>query len=317
MTGRVVSTGSVIVDLPLTVPALPERGGDILAAATPATPGGGFNIVIAAARQGATVGYLGRLGEGRNADLCRQALADAGIAHLGATTGESDTGFCVTLTEPDGERSFITVPGAESVVTPMDLPSGDELAGDIVFVSGYDLCYPGSSAALAAWVAALPQTVQVLFDPGPLVGEILPDLLQVVLRRCDICSVNEREAGLLWDVTAAEIDTVANFAAAWERIRADLGSKTIVLLRVGERGCLLADPHQSEAIIIPSISVRPVDSTGAGDAHAGVLMAQLIAGRSLQQAVREANVAAAMTVTHQGPATSPTADELATVLATS
>ncbi|MFV0450731.1 MAG: PfkB family carbohydrate kinase [Propioniciclava sp.] len=308
MNPRVVSTASLLIDLPITVAHLPERGGDVLGGAAQPTPGGGFNIVAAAARQGAEVGFLSPIGIGRNGELGRSALAAEGILPLGRDDGAEDTGFCVTLTEPDGERTFVTVPGAESRVSPADLPRGLVGSDDIVFVSGYDLCYAGSGPALAAWVAELPPDALVVFDPGPLVADIPEELLEPVLRRCDLCSVNEREAEILWTVSfAGTADPAAVARAQLGKIRARLGASTQVLLRIGPAGCLVI----GESVrLVPSIRVTMVDATGAGDAHAGVLMARLAAGDSLLAAVYAANVAAALTVTRHGPATSPSADEL-------
>lgn len=315
MSHRVISTASVLVDLPISVGHLPERGGDTLGTATPPTPGGGFNIVAAAARQGAEVGLLSPLGEGRNGQLCRKALDGEGVEHLGAVRASDDTGYCVTLTEPDGERSFITVPGVEAVVTPHDLPDPAQFADDVLFVSGYDLCYPDSGTALGEWVAGLPRNVTVVFDPGPLVDEIPADLRAAVLRRADICTVNEREATLLWGLARDCTDPLREVNAASMDIRRGLGPDAIVLIRVGAQGCVVVDPSAPSAILVPSSPVQAVDSTGAGDAHAGVLMARLVSGWTMLDAVRAANVAAAITVTRPGPATSPTAVELEGFLA--
>ncbi|MGO1562884.1 MAG: PfkB family carbohydrate kinase, partial [Actinomycetaceae bacterium] len=62
--------------------------------------------------------------------------------------------------------------------------------------------------------------------------------------------------------------------------------------------------------LVPGIEVEAVDTNGAGDAHTGVLCADLAAGRPLMEAVRRANVAAGIAVTRRGPATSPTAAEI-------
>ncbi|MFV0407748.1 MAG: PfkB family carbohydrate kinase [Propioniciclava sp.] len=304
MSGRVVSTASLIIDLPIQVSQLPERGGDVLGEGAPATPGGGFNIVAAAARQRVAVGLLSPIGTGRNGDLGRQQLGAEGVAHLGRTATVLDTGYCVTLTEPDGERSFVTVPGAEAEVSPSDLPSDAVAWGDTVFLSGYDLCYAGSGPALVAWMAGLNSGIQVVFDPGPLVGDIPPQLLAVVLARCDVLTLNEREAEILWDIRLSEAaDPVAVARVAREQIHAGLSASASVLIRIGSRGCLIVGECVT---LVPSIEVPMVDATGAGDAHAGALMARLLLGDDLPRAVYLANIAAALTVSQRGPATSPT-----------
>lgn len=313
MTGRVLSTASLLIDWPVTVGHLPDRGGDVLGQSSGPTPGGGFNIVAAAARQGVEVGLLCPLGTGPNGDLGRRALKQEGVSHVGPTHPKDDTGFCLALVEPDGERTFVTVPGAESRVQPDDLSGSSITPGDAIFVSGYDLCYPVSGAALAPWIAGLERGVLVVFDPGPLVREIPADRLAAVLARCDICTLNEREATLLWGVDLAGRTDVRDLArgvpgsARGDGIGTGMKSDATVLLRVGPAGTVILEDRVTS---VPSIQVDVVDATGAGDAHSGVLMARLLAGDRMADAVRTANLAAAVAVTRFGPATAPTRDEL-------
>ena len=76
---RLLFAGEAIVDVVLRVPALPERGGDILASASQVTVGGGFNVMSAAARQGLPVLYAGGHGTGPWGDLVRAALDAEGV----------------------------------------------------------------------------------------------------------------------------------------------------------------------------------------------------------------------------------------------
>ena len=84
----------------LDVPALPRRGGDVLARGSQLTPGGGFNVMAAAARQGLPVAYAGAHGSGPFADLARAGLAAEGIEVLQPARPDTDTGFVVA----DGGR---------------------------------------------------------------------------------------------------------------------------------------------------------------------------------------------------------------------
>ena len=166
---RVYSTGSILVDLAIDVPALPERGGDVLASATRTLVGGGFNLAAAVARQQVPCSYAAPHGSGRYGDLVRAALAAEGIEPAGPRRAGGDTGFCLALIEPDGERTFVTVPGVEAELRPDELAAVPVRPGDIVAVSGYDLLYPGSGPVLAGWLGGLDPTVRVALDPGPLV----------------------------------------------------------------------------------------------------------------------------------------------------
>jgi sugar/nucleoside kinase (ribokinase family) len=281
---RLVFAGQAIVDIVLRVPALPERGGDMIATSAEITTGGGFNVMAAAARQGLPVLYAGGHGTGPWGDLVRAALAAEGITILRPADPGRDTGFDVALVEPDGERTFATHPGAETLNG--GWPGIPMAQGDVVYLSGYGL----------PRISPLPSAAQVFVDPGPLAAQIPADLLDPVLARCDWLSCNQREAGLL--TGSPEPATAARVLVG----RTDHAS---VIVRTGASGCVLA-VRGGEMTRVPAPVVQAVDTTGAGDTHAGVFIAGLADGLSPARAAARANAAAAFSVTRLGPATSPT-----------
>ena len=320
---RLVFAGEAIVDVMMRVPRLPERGGDLLAASSAVTVGGGFNVMAAAARQGLPVLYAGGHGTGPWGDLVRRALADEGIAVFRPPDQARDTGFDVALVEPDGERTFVTHLGAEALAGLDSWDAAPAGPGDAVYVSGYGLVPPESGPVLAAWAAALPPGPLLFIDPGPLVADIPAAVLDPVLARCDWLSCNQREAALLAGV--------ADPAKAARRLLART-ARANVIVRSGPAGCLLAlrpaatssptshtgaesaIPPPPTLVRIPAPAVTAVDLTGAGDAHAGVFLAALADGLDPAAAARRANAAAALAVTRPGPATSPTRAALDTWL---
>src|SRR5438874_13500771 len=152
---RLVFAGEAIVDLLMWVPALPERGGDMLADAAAIEVGGGFNIMAAAVRQGLPVVYAGGHGTGPWGDRVRAALAAEGIRLLRTPEPDRDTGFDVGLVEANGERTFVTALGAESLREPGSWDLVRVRPGDAVYVSGQGLAPPGSGQGPGAWAAAL------------------------------------------------------------------------------------------------------------------------------------------------------------------
>jgi ribokinase len=301
VTGRLIHTGQVLIDLVMRVPALPEAGGDVLASATDLHAGGGFNVMAAAARAGAAVVYAGGHGTGRFGDMARAALAAEGITVALPAEPDADSGVCVVLVDPSGERTFVTGSGAETAVRG-DLPPVD--AADVVYVSGYSLLVPAKAEAL---LAALPASAggSVLVDPGPLAADIDPSRWARTLARTGILSCNTREARLL---TGAP-----DPAAAGVELASRLPSGAAVVVRDGAEGCLLVRDGGVERI--PGVAVTAVDTTGAGDAHCGVLAAELLRGADLHTAATRANAAAALAVTRPGPATAPTRAEVDALLA--
>ncbi len=122
MPATVWSLGSILVDLTVDVPALPERGGDRLATATRTEAGGGFNLVGRRRPPGSAVPVRRAA---RHRPVRRPGPRRAGrrgrrAAHRRPGRG-GDTGFCITLVEPDGERTFVTMPGVEAELDPAEL----------------------------------------------------------------------------------------------------------------------------------------------------------------------------------------------------
>lgn len=301
---KVVTVGSVILDVWVQLPQLPDKGGDILGSDLASTPGGGFNLAAAVARYGTRCVYAGIVGDGPNGRLVEAALTKEGVEFVGVTTGVGDTGTCLTLVEPDGERTFITVPGAEAKITSAHLARAPLTDGDYLAVSGYDLAYPGGGAAVSEWVTQLAPSVVVAFDPGPLIGSIPRDALAAVFDRANIVTLNQREARLLSGSDTSGSGLIESVIEALPSRQAR------VILREGSSGCVVGGGPFGEPLQIPAPVVTAVDSTGAGDAHLGVLLAALAQGSAFLDAVATANRAAAITVTRAGPATSPTRTEL-------
>jgi sugar/nucleoside kinase (ribokinase family) len=292
---RLVFAGEAIVDLLMRVPALPGRGTDMLAESASVEVGGGFNIMAAAARQGLPVVYAGGHGTGPWGGKVRAALAAEGIGLLRPPYPDADTGFTVGLVEPDGERTFVTALGAESLRQPGAWDLVRLRPGDAVYISGYGLVPAGSGQVLGAWAAGLPSGVVLFADPGPLVADIPGAVLDPVLARCDWWSCNRREARLL---TGSD-----DPAEAARRLLRRTG-RASVIVRSGPDGCVLATRVSLSHVAAPAVTA--VDTTGAGDAHSGVFLAGLAAGLRPGEAARRANAAAALAVTRAGAATSPT-----------
>jgi sugar/nucleoside kinase (ribokinase family) len=301
---RLVFAGEAIVDLLMWVPALPERGGDMLAESAAIEVGGGFNIMAAAIRQGLPVVYAGGHGTGPWGDKVRAALAGEGIGLLRPPDPGADTGFDVALVEAGGERTFVTALGAESLREPGAWDLVQVRAGDAVYVSGYGLVPLESGPVLGAWAAGLPPEVLLFVDPGPLVADIPAAVLDPVLARCDWWSCNQREAALL---------TGSSDPAEAARRLVRRAGRADVIVRAGPDGCVLATRVPGPAAdlcYLPAPAVTAVDTTGAGDAHSGVFLAGLAAGLTAGDAARRANAAAALAVTRAGAATSPSRAEL-------
>ena len=334
MTGRVVHTGQVVIDLTLRIEALPEPGGDVFADEAGMGLGGGYNVLVAARRLGVETLFAGTLGRGPFSQAADAGLAAIGAVHVGARV-DGDLGYCVAMTDARAERTFVSAAGAETR-DPLDafdrLEAGAE---DVVYVSGYSLAHAANTAAHQRLVRRLVGSAgrtgdggggrsgggarggggatggrpgAVLFDVSPMVGTASMESLEMVGALDPIWSLNEREAGIL----AARLGLDApdgDRAATAEALARRLGP---VLVRAGASGSWFAS--DDGLIRTPSVPVKPVDTNGAGDAHSGVLAAALARGVALPVALRWANVAGALSTTRRGPATCPTEKEIMAVV---
>lgn len=298
---RLIHVGNVVIDITLRVQNLPPKGGDVIVNGSLVTPGGAFNVMVSAVRQGLSAVYGGILGIGPFGSLAATKLAQAGITVIAPPEPRSDTGFVICLIDATGERTFVTTPGAETTLAPHHLSAIVATASDIVYVSGYSLLYPNSRDAILGWLFDLSEEIMVVFDPGPLVDEIPIQAKSHLMNRANWVMCNAKEASSLTGIDDPE-------KSASQLVLMTTYKQIVV--RDGSNGCILSMPGERPQRI-NGYYVHATDTNGAGDAHSGAFLAALINGASPFEAARWANAAAALAVTRNGPATSPTREEVA------
>ncbi len=288
--------GNVVIDIVSQVPHLPVRGGDLIAQDGLTVPGGAFNVMAAATRQGLPTVYAGLLGSGPFGTLAEDGLIREGISWVNPRLPNADTGFVICLIDPEGERTFVTNLGAEATLLPRHLGAISPRLGDILYISGYSLVLAPNRDTIIGWLKTIAPDIIRVFDPGPLVGDIPDDILCQILHQSHWVTLNRREAALL---TGADlIESQANQLIK----RTPAGQ---VVIRDGANGCALAQ-RNTPLVLVPGFSVPVLDTNGAGDTHAGTFLARLALGDPPTRAARWANAAAAISTTHLGPATAPT-----------
>ena len=303
MTGRVLHTGQVIIDIAIRVDAVPEPGGDVFGDYAGMHVGGGYNVLYASCQTGAETVYAGTMGKGSFSDIAAEGLRAIGVEHVGATV-DKDLGFCVAVTDDSAERTFISTRGAE---TNQPLDSFDHLdvtPDDVLYITGYSLAHEDNRRSLERLAARLgPGACRTVFDVSPMIGSIPLECLESIGTLAPMWSVNEREASILCDRLGLGSFGNDDGELAAAALSPHLGK---VLVRVGRGGAWFAEGDADEkAIHVPTITVDPIDTNGAGDAHSGVLCGALALGESLTTALRWANVAGALSTTVMGPATCP------------
>ena len=313
--GRFLHLGQVVVDFSLMIDHLPERGGDIFASRSSVSAGGGYNVLYAARKVGARAVYAGAIGDGPMAEIACSSLAQIGVEAVGARIEGVDTGISVAMTEPNGERTFVSTRGAETMV-PHDFYENLEVSdSDVVYLSGYSFSHADNRTAIERFAKKYAGGKgAALVDGGPMVADMSDESIEAITLLHPIWSVNERESAILAKRFGIAEKTAETGDFATECKALALAVKSKFLLRAGSQGAWFYDgssrKEDDEVLAIPTLRVKPVDTNGAGDAHSGALCAALLAGYSLEESLKLANCAGALSTEHYGPATCPSMSEL-------
>jgi len=255
-------------------------------------PGGkGSNQAVAAARQGAQVNLISRLGQDQFGHMAQQLYADEGL-YTRFVTEDADhptATASITVDDASGENAIITVPGACEAVTVEDVDRAEvAIAESRVFVSQLEL--PETACRYALGVARRAGAA-VLLNPAPAL-----DLPDASFAEVDYLTPNESEAAALVGHPVENADQARDAARALRE-----RGVTHALITLGADGVYVSSPDYEGHI--PAVDAGPViETTGAGDAFNGALAAAIAEDRPLAEAVRFANAAAGLSVTQPGAA---------------
>jgi ribokinase len=299
--GKVAILGIFVADLAFRAPRPPEMGETIIGSDFAMGPGGkGSNQAVAAARAGAEVTFISRLGTDAFGEIAISTWKAENIrTEKVARAADLPTGAAyIFVQEKTGANCIIVVPGAAGAISVADVDgAAAEIRAAKVFVTQLE---QPIDAALRGLKIARDAGVTTVFNPAP--AAPLPDAIYPL---CDYITPNETEASTLTGIQVTNLDTAQ--AAANELLRR--GVKT-VLLTLGEIGALFHDADQS--VLVPSFEAGPVvETTGAGDAFNGGFAAALAAGLPALEAARFGCATAGISVTR--PGTAPSMPRLAEI----
>jgi len=304
---RIVVVGSSNTDMVVKAARIPAPGETVLGGAFVMAAGGkGANQAVAAARLGAEVTLVARLGADALGD---KAIAgyqkDAILTDMIVRDPDRPTGVALILVDAHGENSITVALGANEALSADDV----ERAADRIRTADavvMQLEVPLDAVERAAAIARA-AGVPVILDPAPAPDGGLPAGL---LRSVTVLKPNETEAERLTGFRVSDPASAERAARALQK----LGPQTVIIT-LGSEGAVVVDDaavHQ-----VPSYRVTAVDTTAAGDAFTGALATAIGAGVALQEAVRRAAAAGALAATRMGAQPSlPTQSEWETFLAT-
>ncbi len=298
-TPRIVVVGSVNTDMvvkgrQLPVPGETVTGGHFVMAAG----GKGANQAVAAARLGAEVTLVAKVGQDIFGDQAVENFHREGIqTNCLLRDGRNATGVALILVDERGENLISVASGANHSLTPSEINNAAACirSADVLMLQ---LETPMETVCEAAKIAS-EAGIPVILDPAP-AAPLSSDLLCHI----DYLTPNESEAEQLTGI--AVVDEATARQAAEKLLAA--GAKN-VLVTMGAKGVLVANAGQT--VMISALKITAVDTTAAGDAFNGGLAWALGSGMDFIAAVRHASFVGALSATRLGAQPSlPTKDEL-------
>jgi ribokinase len=285
---RICVVGSANVDLTFRTPRLPQVGETLAGRSLHIGMGGkGANQAVAAARLGAAVVFVARVGNDTFGGEAVSQYQKEGIdTSFIKQDAHRQTGTAAIVVDDDAENCIVIVPGANAGLSPADVRE----ASSAIQQADAVLCQLETplDATLEAFRLARAAGKLTILTPAPVVE--LPDEF---IHHCDLCIPNKTEMEALVGCSIRGHDDA--HAAAKALIARGVKS---VVLTMGDSGAFLLD--DAGALHIPAIPVEAVDTTGAGDAFTAALAVSLARRLPLREAARHASLVAALTVTRIG-----------------
>jgi ribokinase len=267
--------GSINLDLVVAVERHPAPGETVVGADCRQLPGGkGANQAVAAARLGAQVAMVGRVGADAQGAWLREGLwtEGVGVEHV-REDRQAPTGVALIAVDARGENTIVVSPGANARVDARDVGAASEVVSgaEVVLVQ-----HEVPQAAVAAAIATAGGTV--VLNPAPARGLAAP---------VDVLVPNR-----------GELETLAGGRGDPVTLARSITGAGAVVVTLGAEGAVVVEGDRAERV--PAPHIEAVDTTGAGDAFCGALAEAIAGGASVVEAARWAVRVAAASVTRPG-----------------
>ena len=287
MPAKIVVVGSFNTDLTAYMERMPRPGETVHGRKFVIGPGGkGSNQAVAAARLGADVTFIGRVGQDVFSEIALRTWAQENInTKYVVRDPENGTGVAPIAVDDTGENSIVVILGANLAVSHVDIDAAaDVIASADVVMTQLEINYDATAYALKV---AKEKGARTILNPAP-AGAVPRETLALA----DFITPNETELEALSSSTDIEQGAASLLTTDDQTVVVTLGAQ-------GARSV-----RKDGSILVPTCKVDVVDTTGAGDAFNGGLAVALAEGKGLQDAIAFANATAAMCVTRLGTAPS-------------
>lgn len=293
MSKRVLVVSSANMDFVMNMKSMPLAGQTVIEDGTYSfTPGGkGANSAVAFQRLGADCVFCARLGSDSNGTQLEEIYRSEGICTDYISLDDNNpTGFAAIMVEANGSNRIVVYPGANLAITHGDIDRAFESNPDALYMQ-FEICY---DSVIYAANKAYEKGIPVFIDAGPAKKDFLFEKLPPL----EVFSPNETETLTL---TGINPDSKENCLRAAKALSQTVKAKYYVI-KLGERGAYVWDGETH--FIAPSLKIKAVDSTAAGDAFTAALTLEYLNTIDIKAAAAFANAVGALTVSRAGAYTS-------------
>lgn len=284
---KILVIGSTCVDIIINIDHLPKTEEDIHPFSQSMALGGcAYNAASIIRLFGAPHTFISPVGTGVYGDYVRKELKKKGFPLLAEVT-DQENGCCYCLVEQSGERTFMSLHGAEYTFNKTWMEPFEQDKFDMTYVCGLEIEEPTGNELLSYLESHREQ--QLFYAPGPRGILIEKEKTDRILDLHPVLHINEAEACALSGCSSAK--EAAN--ALFQR------TENTVIITLGKNGacCLEQDGSFYQ---VPAFPAQIVDTVGAGDSHIGAVMACVSLGYNMKEALYAAGRVSAAVVSVKG-----------------
>ncbi|MEM9147837.1 MAG: adenosine kinase [Pseudomonadota bacterium] len=271
------------------------RAGSLYGAMPPArelSGGSGANTIAGVAVLGVEAGYIGKVSDDQLGQIFTHDLRALGVRFGGplGDPAESETGRCLVLITPDGERSMNTFLGVSVTLTPEDVDATLAGSADWLYLEGYLFDTDEAKAAYAKAIGRCRDgggRVAFTVSDSFCVERHRADMRRLVSNHVDLLFANRDELLALYETTDLE--------QALQMVSGDVDMAAVTL---SADGAIVATG--SDRVAVPATAIKVLDTTGAGDLFAAGFLAGQVTGRSAEQCAHMGCIAAGEVIGHIG-----------------
>lgn len=290
---NITVVGSYVVDLMSRTPRMPTVGETVLGGPFKMGPGGkGGNQAVAAARLGANVNMVTRVGQDAfGAEAIENFLKEKINTDYIVKDTDEATGTALIIVDDHTDNMIVVALGACGKLSKEDVEKAESaIAGSNIILVQLETSI---EAVMTTIDLAKKYKKPIILNPAP-----YQDFPKEILQHVNYITPNENEASLLTGIQVIDEESARKAAQQLYQMGVE-----VVIITLGKKGCYVYSGEE-EGLLVPAYHVQAVDSTGAGDAFNGGLAYALANNFPLEKAVQYANATAALSVTKVGTAPS-------------